>query len=43
MLLFNCVDQLDADSLEEVWSWDGSDWWLLDSILDSVVISKKKK
>ena len=31
MLLFNCVDQLDADSMEEVWSWDGSDWWLLDS------------
>jgi hypothetical protein len=32
MLLFNCVDQLDTDNVEQVWSWDGTDWWLLDGV-----------
>ncbi|HEU5205350.1 MAG TPA: hypothetical protein VFU17_13750 [Candidatus Limnocylindrales bacterium] len=30
MLLFNCVAQLDTASVEEVWSWDGRAWWVLD-------------
>jgi hypothetical protein len=32
MLLFNCVDQLDRASVEQVWSWDGRAWWLLDGL-----------
>ena len=30
MLLLNCVDQTDPGSVEQVWSWDGSAWSLID-------------
>ncbi len=30
MLLLNCVDQTDPGSVEQVWSWDGSAWSLVD-------------
>ena len=29
-LLLNCVDQLDTASIEQVWSWDGTAWTLVD-------------
>ena len=31
MLLANCIDQSDLDSLEQVWSWDGTAWTQLDA------------
>lgn len=30
MLLLNCVDQADLGSVEQIWSWDGSTWELVD-------------
>ena len=30
MLLLNCVDQTDPGSVEQIWSWDGSAWSLVD-------------
>jgi hypothetical protein len=30
MLLLNCVDQFDASAVERIWSWDGSNWQLID-------------
>ena len=30
LLLINCVDQFDAESVEQIWSWDGASWQLLD-------------
>jgi hypothetical protein len=30
MLLLNCVDQLDQASVEQIWSWDGATWVLVD-------------
>jgi hypothetical protein len=30
MLLLNCVDQFDQSSVEQIWSWDGTVWQLID-------------
>ena len=30
MLMLNCVDQTDQGAVEQVWSWDGSGWQLVD-------------
>lgn len=31
LLLANCVDQFDAASVEQLWSWDGEAWELVDA------------
>lgn len=31
MLLINCVDQFDQSSVEQIWSWEGTAWQLVDA------------